>query len=282
MNPIISAVTVLGGTGIISAALLYIVARKFKVKEDPRIDDVEKMLPGANCGGCGFSGCRDFATNCVNSGSLEGKRCPVGGDAAMNAIGEYLGLKAEAGKPKVAVLKCNGSCMVRKHTSHYDGPRSCAIERIIYAGETDCAYGCLGCGDCVNACMFDAIKLDEETGIPTFDDEKCTACGACVEACPGNIIELRYKGPKNRRVYVACSNHDKGAEAMKECKAACIGCGKCAKACPFDAITITNNLAYIDDEKCRLCRKCVDACPVHCIKAVNFPEKPAVKEEVTC
>ncbi len=282
MNPIILAVIVLGAIGIISAAALYIVAQKFKVVEDPRIDEVERLLPGANCGGCGYSGCHDFAVNCVAAGSLENRLCPVGGVNAMEAIAKLLGLEVAVGVQKTAVLKCNGSCMVRRHLTHYAGPRSCAIERLAYAGESERAFGCLGCGDCVGACMFDAVKIDEETGLPVFDEEKCTACGACVEACPGRIIELRPRGPKGRRVYVACSNHDKGAVAMKECKAACIGCGKCVKTCQFEAITLTENLAYIDAEKCRLCRKCVEACPEHSIVAVNFPKPKIIKEEAVC
>ena len=280
MDSIFISVAVLGGIGIACGAILYFVAMKFKVTEDPRISEIEEMLPGANCGGCGYSGCHDFAVNCVKAMSLKGKLCPVGGTEAMNKIAAHLGLQADVDKPKTAVLRCNGTCMLRKHTTLYDGPRSCAIEHITYSGETDCAFGCLGCGDCVEACMFGAIKLNQETGLPEFDENLCTACGACVEACPGRIIQLRYKGPKNKRVYVACSNHDKGATAMRECDVSCIGCGKCVKACNFDAITITDNLAYIDPEKCKLCRKCVEACPRNCIIAVNFPIiKP--KEEVT-
>jgi ferredoxin len=141
------------------------------------------------------------------------------------------------------------------------------------AGETGCGFGCLGCGDCVAACPFEAIRLNPEIGIPEVDEEKCTSCGACVKACPRHIIELRKKGPKGRRVFVSCVNKDKGATAMKACKAACIGCGKCAKECKFEAITIEGNVSYIDFNKCRLCRKCVEACPTNAIHAVNFPRK---------
>jgi len=146
------------------------------------------------------------------------------------------------------------------------------------AGETACGFGCLGCGDCVEACQFDAIHINPETGIPEVDDEKCTACGACTKACPRGIIELRKKGLKNRRVFVSCVNKDKGPVAMKACTVSCIGCGKCEKECNFGAITVENNLAYIDSEKCRLCRKCVTVCPKHAIIDVNFPNPaPAPK-----
>jgi ferredoxin len=126
----------------------------------------------------------------------------------------------------------------------------------------------------VKACQFDAIHLNEETGLPEVDEEKCTACGACTKACPRGIIELRKKGPKGRRVFVSCVNKDKGAVAMKACSVSCIGCGKCEKECPFGAITVENNLAYIDPEKCRLCRKCVVVCPKKAIRDVNFPTPP--------
>jgi ferredoxin len=132
----------------------------------------------------------------------------------------------------------------------------------------------------VAACQFDAIHMNPETGLPEVDEDKCTACGACTKACPRHIIELRKKGPKGRRIYVSCMNKDKGAAAMKACKAACIGCGKCEKECKFEAITITNNLSYIDFNKCRMCKKCVEACPTHAIHAVNFPAPKPKPETV--
>jgi ferredoxin len=148
------------------------------------------------------------------------------------------------------------------------------------AGETACGFGCLGCGDCVEACQFDAIRINPETGIAEVDEEKCVACGACSKACPRGVIEIRKKGPKGRRVYVSCVNKDKGPAAMKACQVSCIGCGKCEKECAFGAITVENNLAYIDFQKCRLCRKCEKVCPKHAIVAVNFPA-PKPKPENT-
>jgi ferredoxin len=174
----------------------------------------------------------------------------------------------------VAVVRCNGTCEHRAKIVEYAGLRTCAAMHACGAGETACGFGCLGCGDCAEACQFDAIKVNPETGIPEVDEEKCTSCGACVKACPRSIIELRKKGPKGRRVYVSCVNKDKGPAVMKACAVSCIGCGKCEKECPFGAITVENNVAYIDFTKCRLCRKCVTVCPRKAIRDVNFPTPP--------
>ena len=216
MSTLVITIISLCAIGVVSAVILYFVAQKFKVEEDPRIDIVEGLLPGANCGGCGYPGCRGLAEAAVKSETMEGILCPVGGAETMNKVAAALGREVKAQAPKIAVVRCN--------------------------------------------------------------DDKCVACGACVKACPRNIIELRNKGPKDRRVFVSCVNKDKGGVARKACKAACIGCGKCAKECPFDAITVENNLAYIDYSKCRLCRKCVGVCPTGAIHEVNFPPRKTETE----
>ena len=276
MKLILISLLVLGLTGLAAAVLLYLIAQKFRVEEDPRIDQVQEVLPGANCGGCGFAGCRALAEACVKADTLDGLLCPVGGAPTMEKVGAILGLAAVAADPKVAVVRCNGTCEARPRTSEYNGVRSCQIQHNLYVGETACPFGCLGCGDCVAACQFGALSMDPKTGLPVVDEEKCTACGKCVKACPRAIIELRKKGPKGRRMVVECVNKDKGAIARKACLSACIGCGKCLKECNFEAITVENNLAYIDPEKCRLCRKCEAACPTGAIHSVNFPaRKPA-------
>ena len=276
MKLILISLLVLCLTGLAAALLLYLIAQKFRVEEDPRIDQVQEVLPGANCGGCGFAGCRALAEACVKADTLDGLLCPVGGAPTMEKVGAILGLAAVAADPKVAVVRCNGTCEARPRTSEYNGVRSCRIQHNLYVGETACPFGCLGCGDCVAACQFGALSMDPQTGLPVVDEEKCTACGKCVKACPRNIIELRKKGPKGRRMVVLCVNKDKGAIARKACLSACIGCGKCQKECNFEAITVDSNLAYIDPEKCRLCRKCEAACPTGAIHSVNFPaRKPA-------
>ena len=255
--------------------MLYFVAQKFKVEEDPRIDIVEAIMPGANCGGCGQAGCRAFAEACTKAENLDNLFCPVGGNATMKKVADALGFEVSEKAPMVAVVRCNGTCENRPKTSVYDGVASCAVKSALYAGDTGCKYGCVGCGDCVKVCNFGALSMDPATGLPVVDEEKCAACGACVKACPKGVIELRNKGPKNRRVFVSCVSQDKGAVARKACKAACIGCGKCAKVCPFEAIKVENNVAYIDFNKCKLCTKCVAECPTGAIHKVNFPEKPA-------
>ncbi|MFI3330984.1 MAG: RnfABCDGE type electron transport complex subunit B [Rikenellaceae bacterium] len=266
--------------GVVAAVILYFVAKKFKVEEDPRIEQVEACLPGANCGGCGFAGCRALAEALVNKDDISSLYCPACGNEKMKDIASLLGKAAAEKEPSVAVLKCNGSCTNRPRLTKFDGALSCAVTASVYGGETGCSYGCLGCGDCVSACRFGAISINAETLLPEIDEEKCTACGVCACACPKGVIEIRKKGPKSRRVFVACSSKDKGGVARKSCSAACIGCGKCAKTCPFGAITIENNLAYIDDSKCKLCRKCVAECPTGAIHELNFPaKKPVVTNE---
>ena len=275
---LIYTVIIISSIGILAALILYFVAKKFYVYEDPRIDDVEEALPAANCGGCGYAGCRAFAEAIVKDNSLENKFCPVGGNDAMGAVATIMNLEAEQQAPKTAVVRCNGTCESRPKTSNYEGAKSCAIASMSFGGDTGCQFGCLGFGDCVTVCDFDAIFMNSETGLPEVDDDKCVACGACVDACPKTLIELRKQMPKNRKIYVSCRNEDKGAAAKKACAVACIGCGKCVKECKYDAITLENNLAFIDADKCKLCRKCVSVCPTGSIIEENFPPRKVKPE----
>ena len=281
-STVLFTIAMLGILGLLAAVILYFVAQKFKVTEDPRIDLVTEALPGANCGGCGYTGCRAFAEALVKSTSFEGLYCPVGGADTMSKVAVILDRQPIAVEPKVAVVRCNGTPDNAVRTSFYDGAVSCRVAHALYGGTTGCQFSCLGCGDCVESCKFDAMYMDPVTELPVILDDKCVACNACVKACPRNIIELRKRNKKDRKIYVSCVNKDKGGPAHKACKVSCIGCGKCVKVCPFDAITLENNLAFIDSNKCKLCRKCMPVCPTGSILEIGFPvreEKPAEPAE---
>lgn len=283
-DSVLYSVLLLVSLGTVSAVVLYFVSKKFYVYENPLIAEVDELLPQANCAGCGSPGCKSFAEKLVNSEDISSLFCPVGGNDVMQKVAAKLGKVVAEQDPTVAVLRCQGSCDVRPKTSVFQGPRTCAISAMISSGETDCQYGCLGDGDCVKVCKFDAMYMDETTGLPVIITDKCTSCGACVAECPRDIIEMRPRNKKDLKIYVGCLNEDKGGIAKKACAVACIGCSKCEEVCPKDAITMINTLAYIDPELCTLCRKCVPVCPTHSIIETNFPprkEKVAEVKKVT-
>jgi len=279
-DSILNSMFLLASLGVVAAVILYIVSKKFYVYENPLIAKVENLLPAANCAGCGSPGCKSFAEKLVNTDDISDLFCPVGGNDVMNLVAETLGKEVAEQDPTVAVLRCQGGCDVRPKTTEYQGPRTCAISALVYSGETDCEYGCLGDGDCVKVCKFDAMYMDENTGLPVILTDKCTSCGMCVEACPKDIIEMRPKNKRDLKIFVGCLNEDKAGIAKKACNVACIGCSKCDDICPKDAITMVNNLAYIDPLFCTLCRKCVPVCPTNSIIETNFPP-PKVKKEKT-
>ena len=269
---IIWTIAIISVLGLLLALTLYLVAQRFKVYEDPRVELVEKAMPGANCGGCGFAGCHAFAESAVKAPNLDNHFCPVGGNETMKAVAGILGYEIKEKAPMVAVVRCNGTCEARPKVNEYDGSVSCKVKASLYSGDTGCSFGCLGCGDCVAACQIGALSMNPETGLPVVDQEMCTACGACVKACPKAIIELRKKGPRGMREYVSCVNKDKGPGVKRACANACIGCGICQKTCTHGAIVLENNVAYIDPEKCKLCRECEAMCPTGAIHGVNFPK----------
>jgi len=266
----IGSITILG---FLAAAILYFIASKFKVYEDPKIDEVEDALPSTNCGGCGHPGCRAFAEACVKADDLSDLHCPVGGNETMQNVADLLGMEVEERDPFVAVVRCSGSFEYRQKVNTYDGTPNCTVADSLYGGDTGCQNGCLGFGECVDACDFEAMYMDEKTGLPVVIEDKCTACNACVTACPRDIMELRPKGKRNRRIFVSCINQDKGGAAKKACEVACTGCSKCEAECKYDAITIENYLAYIDGDKCKNCRKCAPVCKSNSILEINFPPR---------
>ncbi len=267
---ILYAVIALCGTAIFFAAIIFLVEMKFKVVEDPLIDKVQAMLPGANCGACGLAGCRNFAEAIVKEKNFERLNCPVGGNATVREISALIGVLAIEKDPSIAVIRCNGSHANAPRKIIYEGASNCHFAHSLFAGESGCPHACLGLGDCVVSCRFDAMEMDLTTGLPIVLEDKCVSCGACVKVCPRNIIELRKRGIENHRVFVSCVNNEKGGSARKNCSVACIGCGACPKVCAFDAITMENNLAYIDPDKCTLCRKCYPVCPTKSIVELNF------------
>lgn len=278
---IITSLAILGSIALLAAVVLYVCSRRFAVKEDSRIAEVAALLPQANCGGCGFPGCAGMAAAMVKAadgGSIEGLSCPVADRSSMDSIASLLGMKATESKPMIATLMCRGECALRPRVVEYDGLHTCHAMHACGSGDTACSYGCLGAGDCEASCSFGGITINPDTRLPEVSPSLCTACGSCVKACPRNILQIVPRGNKSRRIYVACSNRDRGAAVVKACGVSCIGCGKCVRECKFDAITVTDNVAHIDPDKCRLCRKCEKACPRHAIVAEEFPQ-PKVAED---
>ena len=212
-DSILHSAVLLAMLGTVAALVLFVVSKRFYVYENPLIAEVEDLLPAANCAGCGFPGCKSFAEQLVNTEDISDLFCPVGGNDVMKLVSETLGKEVAEKDPTVAVVRCQGSCEVRPKTTEYQGPKSCAISALIYSGETDCQYGCLGDGDCVVACSFDAMYMDEATGLPVVITDKCTSCGMCVDACPRDIIEMRPKKKRDLKIYVGCLYEEKGGLA---------------------------------------------------------------------
>lgn len=253
---IIVAAVVVGCVGIILGFFLGIAGEKFKVETDPREDAILEVLPGNNCGGCGYAGCSGLAA-AIAKGEAPVNQCPVGGEPVAAKIGEIMGVSAGASVKKVAFVKCAGTCEKAKQDYEYTGVEDCAAMAFVpNGGPKSCNYGCLGFGNCVKACPFDAIHVVD--GIAKVDPKVCKACGKCVAACPKHLIELV---PYEAMHLVQCSSKDKGKDVMSACSVGCIGCHLCEKNCPSDAIHVVDNIAYIDQEKCTGCGICAEKCP---------------------
>jgi len=264
-SSLIYAVVSMGGLGLLFSVLITLANKKLHVEEDPRIALIGDFLPGANCGSCGYAGCANFAENLVNGNSQLGA-CPVCSQEAREKIAQIMGVEVESGERKVAVVMCQGGDGTVKKKADYDGIRTCIGATLAGGGERACSYGCIGYGDCVNACSFDAIHMNDK-GIPVVDRAKCTGCGNCVEACPRNVIEMH---PISHHVFVLCRNKDDGKSARAVCKAACIGCKICEKAVDGVGFNVIDNLAVVDHEK--YTKELVlptEKCPTKCIVIVG-------------
>lgn len=249
-------IVVCGVIALVLGLVIVLTARFFAVPVDNRLEEIKAILPGANCGACGFTGCEGYAKS-LAEGNPDVARCPVGGTATVEELSEYLGLAVPSFVPKVAYVYCNGTT---EHTSKrfdYSGTRTCAAAHSLFSGPNSCSYGCIGFGDCMEVCNFDAIYL--ENGIIRINADNCTACGLCVKQCPKNLINII---PKHKNTYaVQCRNKWPGAQTRKNCGVGCIGCRKCFKACEYGAISMEGTLAVIDHEKCTHCGACIAECP---------------------
>ena len=263
---ILIAIAVLGAMGAIFGAALAFAAKIFYVEVDPKEAAVRECLAGANCGGCGYPGCDGYA-KAVAEGKAPVNGCVAGGQEAADKIAEIMGVSAGAGEKHVAYVPCHGCSDVAVPRFEYNGPQDCQAA-MLFGGKSNklCTFACIGLGNCVRACQFDAMHI--VNGIAQVNRANCVGCGACVDTCPKSIVKLI---PESQRIMPACSSHDKGALVMKACKVGCIGCMKCQRECPAEAIVVKDALAVVDPEKCIGCGKCAEVCPRHII--VDFVKK---------
>lgn len=268
MSTIGITIILLGVSGAVFGLVLAFASIKMAVEADPRIAAIVEVLPGANCGGCGYAGCSALAEAIV-AGTAPVNGCPVGKSACAAKIAAIMGVEADPNiKPQFAQVRCQGGKAEGVNRFDYLGVKDCAAAGMLNGGFKQCEFGCLGLGNCVRACKFSALRINDN-GLPETDREKCTGCGVCVKVCPRNLLKLV---DSDSRVMVLCQSHSKGPEVRKACKVGCIGCGICVKNCPAQAITLSDNLAAIDPAKCTACGVCVAKCPM---KAIKFMQTEA-------
>lgn len=263
---LIPSVAGLVAIGAFFGLALAIASRKFRAAVDPRVEEITELLPGANCGACGFPGCSGYAEALVKGTADLGVCSPSSAEVAAK-IAEILGKEAVARQKSVAFLHCAGG-KVAKRKFIYDGIQTCAAASLAAGGDLGCEFGCLAFYDCVRACPFAAIEIDE-IGMPRVNPQKCVGCGICVGVCPKNLLKMV---PQNKSVHVACSNTERGKFVRLVCDIGCIGCFKCFKTCRYDAIEMRKGLAVILPEKCTVCRECIPVCPKNIIH--DFAESP--------
>ncbi len=253
------AVATTGALTFVLASLLIGANRKLYVAEDPRIDLVEELLPAANCGACGFPGCRPFAEALVKAATTPGK-CTVSPEAGRERIAGFLGVDVGGEEKRVARLACAGAANVARNRAHYRGVSTCGGANVVAGGGKGCTWGCLGFGDCGVACDFDAIVMTPH-GLPVVNEALCTACGDCVTACPKDLFSIH---PISHRLWVACSSLEHGDELLEDCELACTACGRCAKDEPR-AVTMANNLAVVNYGRPIETSRAIDRCPTGAI-----------------
>jgi len=255
------ATAIVAGVGLFIGLFLGFAAKTFEVQVDESEIKVRELLPGANCGGCGYPGCDGLAA-AIAKGEAPANACPVANKEAHAKIAEVMGKVVVEGEKMVAYVKCVGTCDKTEVKYEYYGVQDCnKVALVPGKGNKKCTYGCMGFGSCVKVCAFDAIHI--VNGVAVVDQEKCTGCSRCSKQCPNKIIEMV---PATARHLVACSSFDKGKDVKAACSIGCIGCKLCVKACEYNAITVENNLARIDYEKCTNCGKCSVVCPVKVIE----------------
>jgi len=268
---VIVATTVMAGLGLLAGLGLSLAARFFAVEVDPRQEKILDVLPGANCGGCGYAGCNDFAA-AVARGDAAPDGCPVGGAETAAAVAEIMGLVIEEKERQVALVLCQGTRENAPTKFQYNGMASCASAALLAGGDKLCRYGCLGLADCQDACAFQAIEITAG-GIARVIPERCTACGKCVEACPKDLIKLV---PESAPIHVLCSSRDKGPVARKACKVACIGCKKCEKFVGDDSMKVEDWLARVDYDNPPRDPAVAGECPTHAIVELHMDAKQPV------
>lgn len=259
MRDILLSAGIFAGLGILFGVILAVASKAFHVKTDERESAINEVLPGANCGGCGYSGCAALAAAIVK-GEAEPNACTVGGSHTAEAVGVIMGVKVEKTVRRRAQVMCSGcgDLTVKKYA--YRGAHDCIAAAKLGGGDKLCPDGCIGLGTCVSACPFEAISVIDD--VAAVDYSKCRGCGLCAAVCPKNIIELI---PYESAHWVGCKSTQKGAVTRTMCKVGCIACNICAKNCESGAITVTNYLAHIDYDKCVDCGVCVEKCPRHII-----------------